>query len=176
MKNSIDFLLTPLNATSAQAFFQLIQNNKDRLAHSFPGTLSQNLTFEDTKQYYKTCQQKVLSKSYFPYLVMVKESGDYIGFVDFKNISWKIPKAEIGYFIDSRYEGMGITSKVVTRFIEMMNKKYAFKKIASRIYPGNIGSAKVAEKNGFELEGTIRNDHITMDGELVDILYYGKVF
>jgi RimJ/RimL family protein N-acetyltransferase len=31
-------------------------------------------------------------------------------------------------------------------------------------------------KNGFELEGTIRNDYRTTKGEIVDLNYYGRVF
>jgi hypothetical protein len=31
-------------------------------------------------------------------------------------------------------------------------------------------------KNGFELEGTVRNDCVTTDGQLVDLDYYGRVF
>ncbi len=44
-----------------------------------------------------------------------------------------------------------------------------------RIHPDNIAAKKVAEKCGFELEGTIRKEYKTPSGELVDLLYYGKI-
>jgi len=34
----------------------------------------------------------------------------------------------------------------------------------------------VALKNGFELEGIIRNDYRTTDNKVVDLNYYGRVF
>jgi RimJ/RimL family protein N-acetyltransferase len=44
-----------------------------------------------------------------------------------------------------------------------------------RTHESNVGSRKVAERNGFKVEGIIRKDYKTTKGEIVDLLYYGKI-
>jgi ribosomal-protein-serine acetyltransferase len=42
-------------------------------------------------------------------------------------------------------------------------------------HQNNIAAQRVAEKCGFEKEGVIRKDYKTTKGELVDLIYYGRV-
>ena len=116
------------------------------------------------------------NKSYLPFIIVNKENNDFIGYVDVKNIDWGVPKAELGYFIDLEYEGKGIISQALAVIIDNLTKKYQFKKLLCRVNSQNLGSINVALKNGFELEGTIRNDYRTTDNKVVDLNYYGKVF
>jgi RimJ/RimL family protein N-acetyltransferase len=39
----------------------------------------------------------------------------------------------------------------------------------------NVPAIRVAEGAGFEREGLIRRDYKTATGELVDLLYFGKL-
>ncbi len=47
---------------------------------------------------------------FFTELIIVSVS---MGFIDLKNIDWRVPKSEIGFFIDTDYAGKGITSKAL---------------------------------------------------------------
>jgi RimJ/RimL family protein N-acetyltransferase len=47
------------------------------------------------------------------------------------------------------------------------------KKLFLRTHEKNIASRRVAEKNGFVMEGIIRNDYKTTSGVVVDLMYYG---
>jgi ribosomal-protein-serine acetyltransferase len=60
--------------------------------------------------------------------------------------------------------------------VDYLVEAYQFKKLLCRANNKNAGSLKVALKNGFELEGTIRRDYKTTEGELVDLNYYGRIF
>jgi hypothetical protein len=40
--------------------------------------------------------------------------------VDVKNIDWNVPKAELDSFIDSNYEGLGITTKATVLVIDYL--------------------------------------------------------
>ena len=156
-------------------FFNLIDSNRTRLEDFFAGTVSRTKTLEDTNNYCDIIEQKVKDKSYFPYIITNKDNA-FIGLVDIKNIDWNLPKAEIGYFIDSNYEGKGIISKALGSVVEYLVDTYKFKKLLCRVGSNNQGSIRVALKSNFELEGTIRCDYKTTKGEIVDLNYYGKVF
>jgi RimJ/RimL family protein N-acetyltransferase len=170
------FSIVDLDFQKAELFFQLIDNNKHRLEDYFAGILSKNKSLADTNKFFQKTEQRIIDKTYFPYIILNKEKDKYIGLIDIKNIDWRVPKAEIGYFIDSEYQGKGIISKALGFVVNYIVEKHHFKKLLCRANSINIGSIQVALKNGFELEGTIRNDYATTKGRVVDLNYYGRIF
>jgi len=171
-----DFKISLLKANQSKAFFNLIDSNRARLEDFFAGTVSKTKTLEDTNNYCKIIEQKIKDRSYFPFMISDVESKAFIGLVDVKNIDWNVPKAELGSFIDSVYERKGITTKATALVVNYLIETYHFKKLLCRANSRNLGSISVILKNGFQLEGTIRNDYRTSKGKIVDLNYYGRVF
>lgn len=56
----------------------------------------------------------------------------------------------------------------------MFLKKIKPFKICANVFPWNMGSQKVLEKNIFKLEAIHKKDYLK-DGKIVDNLYYGKL-
>jgi RimJ/RimL family protein N-acetyltransferase len=108
------------------------------------------------------------------YGIYLKEENNLIGHIFAKSIEWKIPKCEIGYYIDKNYEGKGYITEAVNTLVEYCFTHLKMQKIFIRIIPGNAGSRRVAEKAGFTLEGLLRKEFRTHDNELVDVEYFGK--
>ena len=171
-----NFRITFLDTDESERFFNLIDRNRKRLEDFFAGTVSKTKTLHNTIIYCDEIKQCLIDKSYFPFIVSNLKTDAFIGLIDVKNIDWSIPKAEIGYFIDAKYEGQGVISKSLGFVIEYLSETYHFKKLLCRSNGRNIGSISVAKKNGFTLEGTIRKDYKTTKGEIVDLDYYGLVF
>ncbi len=169
-----NYLLRPLNNGDVEPYFNLIEKNRKRLEDFFAGTVSKNKTINDTKSFIVEVIEKAEKRISFPF-VIVNEKAEMVGYIDIKNIDWNIPKAEIGYFIDRDYEGKGISRKAVSKILEYCFDVLKLRKIFLRTHEANISSRKVAEKNGFEVEGIIRSDYKTTDGTVVDLMYYGLV-
>jgi ribosomal-protein-serine acetyltransferase len=165
-----------LNKNGGKAFFNLIENNRARLEDFFAGTVAKTKTLEDTLKYCEEIQKRINSISYLPYMIIDINSNEYIGLVDVKNIDMNVPKAELGSFIDKDYEGKGVVSKATPLVINHIVNEFKFIKLLCRANSRNKGSIAVILKNGFELEGTIRKDYRTTNGEIVDLNYYGRVF
>ncbi|WP_298902835.1 GNAT family protein [uncultured Psychroserpens sp.] len=165
-----------MQANEGEAFFNLIDNNRVRLEDFFAGTVSKTRTLDDTLVYCKEIETRIKSKTYFPYMIIDINTNAFVGLVDVKNIDWNVPKAELGYFIDSKYSGKNITSKAVGIVIDYLTEIYKFRKLLCRVGSKNTGSIRVALNNNFDLEGTIRNDYRTTKGDIVDLNYYGRVF
>ncbi len=154
-------------------FFDLIHKNKDRLADSFPSILA-NAFNEITTEYF--IQNKIIEwyeKKSFAFGIWLKGSGEYIGHLNVKNIDWVIPRAELAYFISGEYEGRGIMKEVLTALVKFCFEELEMNRIFVRVLTGNERSYKLAERCGFTKEGTMRKDHRTFDGDLVDLFYYG---
>lgn len=165
-----------LQPHEGEAFYNLIEDNRERLEDFFAGTVSNCKTLDDTISYCKKIQTRIQAKSYFPYMITDINTNAFVGLVDVKNIDWNVPKAELGSFIDSNYEGRGIVSKASHIMVDHIVNEYKFIKLLCRANARNKGSIAVILKNGFELEGTIRKDYRTTKGEIVDLNYYGRVF
>jgi len=174
--NFKNFKIVEFDTKQGESFFNLIDSNRARLSEYFAGTVANTKTLEETLEYCKLIDQKMKNKSYLPFSIINTENNNLVGFIDVKNIDWVVPKAEIGYCIDFKYEGRGIISRALDCVIIYLTKEYHFKKLLCRVNSYNLGSINVALKNGFELEGIIRNDYRTTDNKVVDLNYYGKVF
>ncbi|MEH6537526.1 MAG: GNAT family protein [Psychroserpens sp.] len=170
------FKIDLLQPNESEALFNLIDSNRVRLEDFFAGIVSKTLTLEATINYGVEIQQRIKDKSYLPYMITDTKTNAFVGLVDVKNIDWNVPKAELGSFIDTKYEGQGITSKATNLVVDYIVQKHKFIKLLCRANSRNKGSIAVILKNGFELEGTIRNDYRTTKGEIVDLNYYGRVF
>lgn len=155
-------------------YFQLIDTNRKRLEDFFAGTVAITRTLEETKIHLADIVDKASKNNYFPFIIVDNSNNKIIASIQVKNVDWSIPKSELGYYIDSNYEGKGIVTKATSLIIQFCFDELKMEKLLIRTHAGNQPSILVAEKNGFKLEGTIRKDYKTTGGELVDLLYYGK--
>lgn len=157
------------------AYYQLIAQNRNRLEDYFAGTVSKTQNKIDTEHFLIDNIRKAAAKTYFPFIVADKFNGAFVGYIDLKNISWHIPKAELGCFFDEKYAGRGLGTQALQVFTDYCFNELGIKKLLLRTHESNLPARNIAEKCGFEVEGLIRCDHKTTAGKLVDLLYYGKV-
>jgi RimJ/RimL family protein N-acetyltransferase len=159
----------------AAAYFKLISNNRKRLERFFAGTVAITQTFDATIEHLADVIGKAEKDKYFPFVVVDTNTNELIGSIQIKSVDWSIPKAEIGYYIDAAYEGKGVISKAVGLIVDFAFREKNFRKLYIRTHESNMGSIKIAEKNGFKLEGVITCDYKTTDGEVIDTMYFGRI-
>jgi ribosomal-protein-serine acetyltransferase len=170
-----NFYIRLITVDDQNEFYALIDRNRTRLEAFFAGTVAKTRTLSDTKNYVSEIVDKAAQKTYLPFLLINSSNKSVVGFIDIKNIDWNIPKGELGCFIDEEYSNQGISTKALKVFTEFCFSNYGFNKMFLRTHQSNLSAKKVAEASGFELEGIIRRDYKTTTGELVDLLYYGKL-
>jgi RimJ/RimL family protein N-acetyltransferase len=169
------FHIASYQAQHLPLLYKLVNENRPRLLDFFAGLASRMRNEESANAYGAVIVQQQKDKAYFPFLIL-NAAGEAIGLVDVKNIDWRVPKAELGYFVDQQYEGQGISSRAFGIVVDHIVKTHHFKKLLCRAHHSNTGSIRIAEKQGFQLEGTITRDYKSTDGTLVDLNYYGKCF
>lgn len=101
-----------------------------------------------------------------------KDSGELIGCIDI--ISLNGHKAMIAYWLGKEFWGKGIISNTLKVFINYMFKEYGVVKISADAVVENIGSQKVLERCGFELEGTLVK-HYKRGHDYFDTKLYASV-
>jgi len=170
-----NFSIRLLVEQDIESYYKLVQKNRSRLEAFFTGTTSKTKTYEDTQTFLSDMVQRTKEKTYFPYIIIDDTSNTIAGFLDLKNIDWNIPKSELGCYIDEDYEGKGISSEAVKIFCDYSFSEFKFKKIFLRTHPSNLAARNIAEKCGFEVEGILRREYKTTSGEIIDLIYYGKL-
>ena len=153
--------------------FKLIDQNRDRLKSYFPNTIKAIESIDDAKIHLEENRDQQLSKE--KYLFGLFHFEELIGYINVKNIAWTIPKCELGYFIDASHQGKGLMSKYIGETLHFCFENLKMVKVYLRIASENVGSIRIAEKNGFEREGVLRKEFRIETGELIDVEYYGKL-
>ena len=83
--------------------------------------------------------------------------------------------AELGYWLAEPFWGQGIMSALVSPFCTFAADAFNLHRIYAEPYTTNPASARVLEKSGFQLEGTMRKN-VFKDGVLMDQWLYAKLF
>jgi len=80
--------------------------------------------------------------------------------------------AAIGYWLGHEHWGKGVASAALGPFLSCVWDTFPVTRLQASVFAWNPASARVLEKNGFTLEGTLRNA-VHKDGEITDELVYG---
>lgn len=79
-----------------------------------------------------------------------------------------------GYWIGEAYWGRGIVTEAVGAFVPYLFEETNLVRLEAGVFDRNTRSARVLEKNGFELESRQRRA-VFKDGALMDLLLYVRL-
>ena len=92
--------------------------------------------------------------------------GVLVGSVDLHGIDRRVPSCEIGYWLRSDRTGQGLAQEFVAAAVDVALHVLGVERIVARCDVRNERSWRLAERLGFRLEGTARNDERDAAGEL----------
>lgn len=105
-------------------------------------------------------------------IIIDGEAVGGVGFLVGKDIFYR--SAELGYWLGEEFWGRGIVTDAVRAVVKYAFENFDLMHIFAGTFERNVGSRRVLEKAGFELEGRLRM-HATKDGETMNDLVYGIV-
>lgn len=104
--------------------------------------------------------------------LIIRESK-VIGSFHIQKISYSDHKAELGYGVEKGEEGKGYVSDSLQLVLGEL-KRMKFNKVVINCDKENIRSIRLAERNGFSLEGVLIQDCIE-NGRFRDTMIFGKL-
>jgi RimJ/RimL family protein N-acetyltransferase len=135
---------------------------------TFPYTLKQaNKYIEDMKNSWNKNKEWI-----FP--VYKKESLEYIGNFGIKYDAHSNVVSNIGCWFGKKNRRKGYLSEIFKIMCEFCFKELNARKIDAYCISINEGSKKVLKKNGFKIEGIMKEDKILKNGKIVDYILYAK--
>ncbi|MER2237318.1 MAG: GNAT family protein [Psychrobacillus sp.] len=134
-------------------------------------TWDQHNTIEDTKEFIHFILKQYEKKDIAPWGIEYKETGQFIGTIDFVQWQIKHDSAEIGYVLSPDYWGQGLTTEAAEALIHFGFNHMDLIRIQARCFVENVGSSRVMEKVGMSYEGTTRKG-MKVKGKHVDLKIY----
>jgi ribosomal-protein-alanine N-acetyltransferase len=81
---------------------------------------------------------------------------------------------ELGYWLGEPFWGRGVMTEAVRAFTAFALREFELQRLEAWVYEWNPGSARVLEKAGYTLEGTIRRSAIK-DNQVIDCKLYASL-
>ena len=103
------------------------------------------------------------------------DDGPFVGCVGIHDVKWDVPCCEIGYWLHSAHAGRGYMTEAVVCLTRMLFETLKAVRVEIRMDDRNERSWRVAERAGFALDGILRNNARTPEGELRDSRVYSRV-
>jgi ribosomal-protein-serine acetyltransferase len=133
-------------------------------------------TVEVSEAFCREANANFAARKDLPLLLWLKDRPVVVGGSGLHRIDWSIPKFEIGYWIRTRFAGQGYATEAVRAIARFARRTLKARRIEIRMDTRNRASWRLAERAGFVLEGTLRQDARNPDGRLRDTRIYAKVF
>ncbi|WP_347549719.1 GNAT family N-acetyltransferase [Pseudalkalibacillus hwajinpoensis] len=134
-------------------------------------------TVEETEINTRDAHIKFLKRESLRFLIFLKETNEFVGSTGFHNIDWEIPKLEIGYWIDTRFSGNGYMTEAVDVLTDFAKNELGCRRIEIRCDRENDKSRSVPERIGYQLEGILRNEDLSIDKlKVTDTCIYARVY
>jgi RimJ/RimL family protein N-acetyltransferase len=108
----------------------------------------------------------------YVFAVLVSGSPEVCGVISLSSVSRAHACAELGFWLGFRHWGRGIGTEAVRLMLEFGFEDLHLHRIYASAFAANIASRRVLEKNGFRLEGVLR-EAVVRFGRRQDFCNYG---
>lgn len=131
-------------------------------------------SLEETSSHIETMLRRESVGTHLYASVVLKSTGTVIGTVMIFDFDFDAQNAEIGYVFHKEYWGKGYGTRSVALLCKYAKDVLKLHKLHASVVAENITSAKILEKNGFDLEGRLK-DHYFIEEKYLDSLVYGRI-
>jgi ribosomal-protein-serine acetyltransferase len=163
----------PIEKADAPAFHVFLRSNFEHIRDYFPKTAVGATSLKSTEQLLNSWIRKRRKREIYVFIGEDGASGKFLGLFFSKEVDLVHMKCEIAYFVDKDEQGKGLASAGVKALIRFIFSTLELNKIICRVSTDNEPSIKVAEKNGFILEGVLKKEFKISSGKFIDVNCYG---
>ncbi len=158
--------------TLAPEMFHTIDKNRERLGQFMPWPAT-TLTVKDSKNWILLCLESWKQRAMFDFGIYLSANHRFIGNAGVHSIDWRSSRCELGYWIAAEFESNGFISEAV-QLLESVCFELDFHRIEIRCSGQNLRSANVAARNGYRLEGYLRDEKFDQ-GQFLDQFVFAKI-
>jgi ribosomal-protein-alanine N-acetyltransferase len=159
--------LRAVEVSDADALFPLIYQTGVTSTICWDGPKS----FEDYREGLRKREMEVKDGFTHLFTIVERSTGRQVGSIDIRPYNHPY-LSDMGLWIGMPFQGKGYATEAIRQIAAYGFEKLRMEKIEAKIFVGNIASRRAFEKNGFQLEGTIRKG-VHKAGEYIDEWLFG---
>lgn len=129
-----------------------------------------------TEEHCRRMQARWHAREELDFCFFRRADGVLVGKGGLHTIDWRIPKFELGYWIRTSCTRRGYGAEAAAGLVELARSRLGARRLEITCDARNAASRRVAEKNGFGLEGILRHARRDTSGELADACVYARTF
>jgi ribosomal-protein-serine acetyltransferase len=148
-----DVFLQLLEERHAPEVFRLVDRERAYLREWLPWVDS-TTAVEHTRDFIKTSLEQFAADEGLAAGIWCGD--EFAGTVGTHKINWPNRKVEIGYWIASKFQGLGIVTSACRSLIDHVFEQWDLNRVEIHCATTNKKSCSVAERLGFQLEGVLR--------------------
>jgi ribosomal-protein-serine acetyltransferase len=164
--------LEKLNRSHASDIFNLINSNREYL-RQWLTFVDSTQSLKDTENYIVTIENSSVNTN-SETVITILYKGKPVGLIGLKKVDWANRIAEIGYWLEEKYQGMGIITRSCRAVIEYAFEQMGVNRIEIKCGVGNKKSIHVPKRLGFAFEGVERDGEL-VNGKFIDLEVYSML-
>jgi RimJ/RimL family protein N-acetyltransferase len=149
-----DLILRPFKMEDAP---QVAEQANDKEVSKNTLVIPYPYSVEDGKQWLEVVLKEKRKKQPAQLTFAIEVEGAVAGAISLVHIQHG-HKAEIGYWLGKDYRGKKLMSRAIKEVCRYGFNELKLKRITAKVFTFNPASKRVLEKNGFELEGTLKKE------------------
>lgn len=165
------FLLRPYELTDGPALHAAVNASLAELRPWLPWTD----WHPDVAASTETCRKlraAFEARADFTMGIFDRTDGALLGGTGLHRVRWALPAFEVGYWLRTDAVGRGVVTETTAALVTTCFTALGAERVELIADPRNVRSARVAERVGFVLEGTLRRAALGTDGRPVDQRVY----
>lgn len=163
-------------------YFEALSTNDVQAIHDYAADkdvkrfIGWNLmkTLNETREFVELMIKREEAGTHLYASVALKSTHEVIGTVMIFNFDKEANQAEVGYVFHKNHWGKGYGAESLALVTDFAFESLNLHKLHACVTDANIGSARILEKNGYELEGRLK-DHFYIEDRYYDSLLFGKI-
>lgn len=118
---------------------------------------------------------QILHQRGYAKMFLIFQDDELVGVLSFNAIEPANKAGYIGYWLGEAYQGQGILSLALQAFMHYYVERGDIRRFIIKCRVDNLSSNRVAVRNGFTLEGCLREAEY-LNGRFEDVNTYAKLF
>ena len=127
---------------------------------------------EDAQAWYGRAATRLEAHEAAQFVMVLRETGQVIGSCLLFKFDEASARAEVGYVLGREHWGGGYMLEAMKALVDFAFDEVGLRRLEAEIDPRNLASAKLLERLGFQLEGTLR-ERWDCKNEISDSGLYG---
>lgn len=119
---------------------------------------------ETTEEFARRGAANWIIRADFPMLATHRDGGEHVGNVGIHRFNWTTRVFEIGWWRRKRFQGQGLITEAARALTEFAFVQLGARRVWCLCDDENARSWRVAERLGFEHEGTLKSERCDPDG------------